>query len=180
MQAISVGSYSRSTDINGDELEATLAFRLGVVMVTLMSAVTGSVSMVLPLLVSSRWASCAAGSHAGSHPGERPSNTSDSREQRAAARPRSGTDSNGSGCLHRYLRIGRLGGAGAKCPSLATWQARQFHSSTDRSSKCWSRSLNVARCLRHSTMSRAGSLGVHGGLYAQIHRHAGGFGARRC
>jgi hypothetical protein len=42
--------------------------------------------------------SCAAGSHAGSHADERPSSSPDSREQRAAARQRSRTDLNGSGC----------------------------------------------------------------------------------
>jgi hypothetical protein len=48
--------------------------------------------------------SCMAGSHAGSQADERHSGSPDSREQRAAARPGSRTDLNGSGCPHRHLR----------------------------------------------------------------------------
>jgi hypothetical protein len=66
-----------------------------------------------PMLVTStRTSRCpvsyAAGSHAGSHADERPSSSPDSREQRAAARPRSRTHLNGSGCPYGYLRIRRL------------------------------------------------------------------------
>ena len=53
--------------------------------------------------------SCVSRSHAGSHSDERPSSSPDSPEQRAAARPRSRTDLNGSGRPHAYLRIRRLG-----------------------------------------------------------------------
>ena len=51
--------------------------------------------------------SWAAGSHAGTHAGKRPSSSSDSREQRAAARPRSRTVLNESGRPCGYLRIKR-------------------------------------------------------------------------
>ena len=48
-----------------------------------------------------------AGSHAGSHTDERPCDSPDSRGRRTRTHPRSRTDPNGRGCLHRNLRIRR-------------------------------------------------------------------------